>query len=360
MDENYYYTQDSGLLRAQSKVTNRHRKTFIINIILFAVTFLTTLTGGMLWANKPVEFSNLSFGLTYSILIMIFISSHEFGHYIASRIHGVDATLPFYIPAPVFIMPFGTFGAVIKTRTPISSRKALFDIGVAGPVSGFIVCVIFLIYGFATLPGKEYIYSIHPEYLTYLGGEIPKTGLHFGDTLLFSISKWLFANPNGWIPPMNEVYHYPFLNVGWFGLFVTSLNMLPIGQLDGGHVTYAMFGNKQPKIARIVWWVMFTLGSFGIAGLAYSTFLNGEFTGFWGFIKDAIFPVLDFIHSLVPFIFTFWPGWFFWSLFTRFLIKIPHPYVPEEGKLSRNRMILGWVSLVILVLSFSYNGIWEL
>ncbi len=332
-----------------------------LHALLFAVTILTTVMAGSMWAMKDfTDLLNWHYGITYGVLIMIFISSHEFGHYIASRIHKVDATLPFYIPAPPMLMPFGTFGAVIKTRTPIYSRKALFDIGVAGPLAGFIVSLGFLIYGLVTLPPIDFIYQIHPEYSIYFG-KIPTYGLHFGDTLLYSALSAVFANPDGWLPPMNEIYHYPFLNVGWFGLFVTALNMLPIGQLDGGHVTYAMFGKKQGKVARYVWWLMFALGTFGLLGMLHGEFLASDSPdGIYGFFRSVLFPALDFLHNNIPWLLECWSGWLFWALITRIFIKIDHPVISDDRELDPKRKIIGWIALAILVLSFSYNGIFEI
>lgn len=229
----------------------KKKNRYWLHITLFIATFITCMIAGAQWQMKDAsDINNWHYGITYAILLLTFLSAHEFGHYFASRIHKVDATLPFYIPVPFPEVLFGTFGAVIKTRSPMNSKKALFDIGVAGPIAGFIVCIIFLIIGFSSLPPQEYIYTIHPNYLAH-GGLIPLTGLHFGDNLLYMMFERIFSNPSVWIPPMNEMYHYPFLCVGWFGLFVTSLNLLPIGQLDGGHVIFTMFGFAQSRISRI-------------------------------------------------------------------------------------------------------------
>lgn len=330
-----------------------------LHIVLFLGTVLTVVMAGTFWSNHdPSDLLNWHYGITYSILILSFISAHEFGHYFAARIHKVDATLPFYIPAPSELMPFGTFGAVIKTRSAIPSKKALFDIGVAGPLAGFIVSLAFLIIGLVTLPPKEFIYQIHPEYQIYFG-KIPDYGLHFGDTLLFSVLSSVFKNPDGWLPPMNEIYHYPFLNVGWFGLFVTALNMLPIGQLDGGHVTYAMFGSKQGRLARIVWWGIFVLGVFGFLGVLRTEYFNVDSPDvFYVFLKTILFPIIEFVNKNAPWLLTCWAGWLFWSLITRFFIKIDHPPIGDDKPLDSKRMAIGWIALIVLTLSFSYNGIY--
>jgi len=127
-----------------------------------------------------------------------------------------------------------------------------------------VACLIVLIYGFTHVPGKEYILAIHPDYNS---PEYGKNGLNliFGNTLLFSFFKLLFVDPSHFFPPMSEIYHYPFLCVGWFGLFITSMNMIPIGQLDGGHIGYTLFGGeKHYRIAAVSFIIIFALGVLGI------------------------------------------------------------------------------------------------
>lgn len=339
--------------------TKPKKKKYILNIILFIATFITCLVAGTQWANKnPLEIQNWHNGVLYAILILTFLSSHEFGHYFASRHHKVDSTLPFFIPAifPDFL--FGTFGAVIKTRSPIRTRKALFDIGISGPLAGFVVCLAFLVIGFATLPPMEFIYTIHPNYMVNKGA-IPPVGIYFGDTLLFSLLSGIFSGPGVWIPPMNEIYHYPFLCVGWFGLFVTALNLLPIGQLDGGHILYSMIGDKQGKIARVLWWIMFLIG-FNAIFLLLEELFQAQLPNTWYIaIQDKVLPFVGWLKNSIPLYFTFWGGWLFWSLMTRIFIKIDHPDIVDmTEELGRGRMILGYLAFIILILSISYNGIY--
>jgi len=343
------------------KINKATKNSIFINIGLFVVTFITCSIAGTQWANVDfTEILNWHFGFTYAILILTFLSAHEFGHYFAAKYHGVDATLPYYIPFPIPIAAnFGTFGAVIKTRSPIPSSKALFDIGAAGPIAGFIVSLIFLIYGFMTLPSIDYLYSIHPEYITLYGGEIPNKSLFFGDTILFWILAKIFANSNGFLPPMNEIYHYPFLNVGWFGLFVTTLNMLPIGQLDGGHIVYAMFGrSKHAKIARTFWGILMILGLFSLLGVLYETLKVDNPNKIIIWFQDLLLPSLSFVDSHFPFIFQSWFGWLVWALVTRFFVKLDHPPVLHECDIGAVRKTIGWITIIILFLSFSYNGIY--
>ncbi len=339
----------------------RKKSPLWVHLLLFVLTFITCMIAGTQWAMKNyLEVNNWHIGLTYAVLILTFLSVHEFGHYFASKIHRVDASLPYFIPVPFpEIMLFGTFGAVIVTRSPIPNRRALFDIGVAGPIAGFVASLVFLIIGLQTLPPKEFIYSVHPEYLLNFGGKIPQSGLHFGDTLLYSLLAPLFANPNGWLPPMNEIYHYPFLCVGWFGLFVTTLNLLPFGQLDGGHIVYAMFGGLQRKVAKVLWWVLIILGIGSLLNSILALLNDVDVPNkFYIWLQNNLLPFLQQLRSFVPWYFDAWGGWLFWAIFTRLFIKIPHPHIAEVEPLGTGRKILGWIAIIIFFLSFSLNGIY--
>ncbi len=345
----------------QPKILKR-KSPLWLHLLLFLLTFLTTTIAGTQWLMKNyIDVTNWHYGLTYAFLIMLFLTSHEMGHFIASKIHRVDASLPYFIPVPFpdLLNPFGTFGAVIATRSPIPNRKALFDIGIAGPLAGFVVSIILLAIGFNTLPPKEYIYTIHPEYLTKFNGEIPNTGLHFGDNLIFFLFSKCFTNPGSWVPPMNEIYHYPFLCVGWFGLFVTLLNLLPFGQLDGGHIFYAIFGKYQYKIAKLLWWLI-TL--FGLGSLFSSLLTILEQVDYpsslYIWMQDHLLPFLRNLKNLMPFWFEAWGGWLFWAIITRIFIKLPHPYIPNSAPINSFRFTLGILAILMLILSFTPNGIY--
>ncbi|MFH2032466.1 MAG: site-2 protease family protein [Bacteroidota bacterium] len=300
-----------------------------IHVALFVVTLITTTIAGMEWTSGtygPYEISDLQHGLPYSLSILFILTFHEFGHYFAALYHKVKVTLPYYIPFPPIagFFNFGTMGAVIKTKSPVPSNKAMFDIGVAGPIAGFIACLIVLVYGFMNLPPVEYILNIHPDYLSPEYGQ-NSLSLTFGDTLLFSFLKEIFTNAEQFMPPMSEIYHYPYLCTGWFGLFVTSMNMIPVGQLDGGHVVYSMFGGKRHEAIAGV--SMLLMIGFGVLG-TLDTFLElGLNIG--------------------------WTGWLFWSFILYFVIKLKHPPVYEFVVLDKKRMLLGYLSLAILLLSFS-------
>jgi len=305
------------------------KNNYLLHIGLFILTFLTTTIAGAEWISGspgPYELSFLAKGLPYSLSMLFILSCHEFGHYFAAKIHKVDATLPFFIPFPSIagFLNFGTMGAVIKTRSPIETRKAMFDIGVAGPIAGFIACLIVLSWGFTHIPGKEYILNIHPDYFSQEFGK-DQLELAFGNTFLFSILKNIFVDTYTFFPPMSEIYHYPYLCVGWFGLFVTAMNMVPVGQLDGGHISYTMFGEESHyKVAIISFAMLFILGTLGI--------LEGVFD------LGVTFG---------------WSGWLFWALILYFFIKIKHPPVPDSTELDFKRKLLGYISFIILLLSFS-------
>jgi len=309
----------------------KEKKNYLLHIGLFLITFFTTTIAGAQWITGtpgPYELKFILEGLPYSFSILFIITCHEFGHYFAAMYHRVRATLPYYIPFPPvpFFINFGTMGAVIRTKSPVPTKKVMFDIGVAGPIAGFAVCLIILIYGFMNVPGIDYLLTIHPDYFS---PEFGKGGynLVFGDTLLFSFFRLIFVESNQFFPPMSEIYHYPFLCVGWFGLFITAMNMIPIGQLDGGHIGYTMFGKETHfKIAVICFSILFVLGITGIVETSFDLNLGIG-----------------------------WSGWLFWALILYFIIKIEHPPIHDDSKLDFKRQLIGYFSFFILIISFSPN-----
>jgi membrane-associated protease RseP (regulator of RpoE activity) len=171
----------------------------------------------------------------------------------------------------------------------------------------------------------------------------------------------IFANPEGYLPQMNEMSHYPFLNVGWFGIFLTSMNMLPLGQLDGGHVAYAMFGGKrQFKIAKIVWKIMFILGISGVLN-EFRLLLSLDITSTWYLALQNIFlPPLNRMKTEAPILLSGWTGWIVWCMITKYFIKLKHHPIWDPEKIDDKRRMIGWIAFLILILSFSYNGIYML
>ncbi len=197
-----------------------------INVILFVLTFITTFWTGYFHGNK------ISSGLWYSVAIMTILLSHEMGHYVMCRRYGIRATLPFFIPFPPLINPFGTMGAVIRMEGRIPNRRVLFDVGAGGPIAGLIPTLLAIYFGLQmseVVPAREMA-----EGMIYLG-----------DSLLFKGLTLLVKGPMGL---EQDVLLHPLAYAGWVGLFVTALNLLPIGQLDGGHVLYALFGERSQVV----------------------------------------------------------------------------------------------------------------
>jgi membrane-associated protease RseP (regulator of RpoE activity) len=293
------------------------------------LTFFTTTFAGVQWLNRdPLELTNFASGLPYGILIIAMLLSHEMGHYLAAVRNKVAATLPYFLPFPSFLFfgffPFGTLGAVIRLQSSVTSRRALFDIGATGPIAGFVLSVVFLIIGFVTLPTIDYLYTIHPEYVGL--DSIPAEGLTFGTSILYNLLAAVFSPKGAFIPPMNEIYHYPFLCVGWFGLFVTAMNLLPIGQLDGGHIIYSMFGQAYHRIAQGALIGLTVLGTLGFL------------------------PLLG-----IPFEFG-WTGWLFWAVLLVFFmrgLRQNRPQIDDDSPLDTVRLVVGWVCVCIFFVSFS-------
>lgn len=268
-----------------------HRLT-LLHILLFVLTFMTTLLAGAIMRGViPWESpERLYLGLPFSITIMAILMTHELSHYFASRRHNVPVTLPYFIPAPSII---GTFGAIIKIKSPIYDRRSLIDIGAAGPLGGFIAAVI------ATVIGLSYSEIIPAGRL--------KEGFSLGSSILFSFLAKLILNID---MEKYDVLLHPVAFAGWIGLFVTSVNLLPVGQLDGGHIAYAIFGEGHRWIARLIIILLFILG------------------------------------------FTYWGGWMIWALLM-LLIGYRHPSVVyPEVKLNRERNLIGTSSFIIFIITF--------
>jgi membrane-associated protease RseP (regulator of RpoE activity) len=183
----------------------------------------------------------------FTLSLMAILLSHEFGHYIAARIHKVDASLPFFIPLPI-LSPFGTMGAVIRMRSVIPTRRALLDIGAAGPLAGLAVAI------------PAYAWGVAHSHVVALDGS-PDT-MQLGESLLTRLLDHWFAPP---VPEGMDVFLSPVAWAGWAGMFVTMLNLFPLGQLDAGHVAYALFGPRQNRIAQ---WVHRSMLAFFLVSVA--------------------------------------------------------------------------------------------
>lgn len=339
-----------GLQQKKSLLSRLGKQNYPFHILLFVITFFTTTLAGTFWIGSPASFENLSLlkqnftkGLPFSISLLLFLSFHEFGHFFACVYHRVRATLPFYIPIPPisFLLNIGTMGALIRIKERIPSSKSLFDIGVAGPISGFVIALGLLIYGFTHLPTTEFVFNIHPEYrlLGHIPDPTPGT-LIAGKNLLYIILEQLFPSP--YLPPMHEMYHYPFLFAGWLGTFVTALNLLPVGQLDGGHVIYAMFGGEiHKKIAKLFLWIIVLLGLPTFLEWLISLLSLGIGFEFYSL------PYPEWLRALS------WPSWILWAFLLVKVIKVDHPPVLLEHPLDSTRQSIGWISIAIFFLCFT-------
>lgn len=243
--------------------------------------------------------SLLAQGGMFAGALLSILAAHEAGHYVACRRYGVDATLPFFIPAPPLFLA-GTFGAFIKIKSPIPSRRALFDIGVAGPLAGFVVILPIALIG---------ILTAQPATLPL----VPEAGqqtIIFGDPLLLR----LFARAFG---ASFDIQINPFYFAAWIGLLVTSLNLMPVGQLDGGHATYALFGKRlHGWIGRIAFVLMSVLAILG-----------------WMWYSS--------------------PSGFLYAVLLAVILRVRHPQVTNEGEpLDRPRVLIAILTLIVFVLSF--------
>lgn len=281
----------------------RPRKFPWLNVVLFLATCGSTLfIGALLMSdfNGQIEriFPDLWLhpltllrGLPFSAAVMSILFAHEMGHYLTCRYYGIDATLPYFIPFP---NPVGTMGAFIKIRSPIYDRGSLLDVGIAGPIAGFVVAVAALV--------------LSMGYSRFVVLQDLQGGLMLGEPLIFKIVAFL----TGMRPPEGmDVYMHPVSFAAWFGFLATALNLLPAAQLDGGHVIYALFRGYHTWISRAV------------------------------------------VALLVPMAIFYWSGWWVW-VFLLLLLKLRHPpTIDDSVPLKRRHIILGWTGLVMLILCFT-------
>jgi membrane-associated protease RseP (regulator of RpoE activity) len=367
-------------------------RTSLIQALLFVLTLITTTLAGAEWmfgnlfvlVDKPLSWWHFWQGLHFSIPFLLILTIHEFGHYFTARAHQVGVTLPYYIPLWLGItQAIGTMGAFIRITTVVRSRKKFFDIGIAGPLAGFAAALGVLWYGFTHLPPPEHIFSIHPEYERY-GLSYPQfvyesaTGnLRLGDNLLFLFFKNYVADP-ALVPHPNELVHYPYLFAGYLALFFTALNLIPIGQLDGGHILYGLIGKKRFNTVAPVLFVLFAtyagLGlfraeEFGLGQDEYFYSLLG-YLAFYIFFLYICFRrlsdnssnavMLSLLVVLAQFGLSYlrpewegYPGFLpFIFILGRFL-GIYHPETEQNEPLGTSRVLLGWLALVVFILCFS-------
>ena len=302
----------------------------IVQVVLFGATVVTTLLVGALMSDaaRALESARtpgdilaaapaaLTEGLRFSAALLGILLVHEMGHWVVARRHGVDASLPYFIPFPFGV---GTLGAVIRMRSAMPTRAAAIDIGAAGPLAGFAVAIPILLWGLvhsevATAPAS--VTGESPALLAIvwriahgLPAVPPETDyLVFGESLLFRGAEWLAL---GTLPAGTDVHIHPVGFAAWVGLLVTALNLIPLGQLDGGHVAYALVGGRRARtVGRVASALLFA------AGLALS----------W--------------------------TWLFWWALTRWLVGLGHPPALDERPLDGRRRALAWLCLAVLALTF--------
>jgi membrane-associated protease RseP (regulator of RpoE activity) len=296
-----------------------------IHVGLFVLTLLTTTMAGAQVTPEfraiPLDELNwrtlfrldiLVHGLPFSLSLLGILGIHEMGHFVASRAWRVRATLPYFIPFPLSMI--GTLGAVIRIRSRIPNRRALIDIGAAGPVAGFVVAVAALSYGLA----HAQIVSV----ADFEGG----SAIVFGDSLLTS---WLQSWIVGPLPLGHDVMLHPVGFAGWLGLFVTVLNLLPVGQFDGGHIVYAALGRKSNHVSRAT-----------VIGLIL----------FWAAGPDYVWMGSE--TPLSDWLTTRWPGWLVWAVLALLLGRRHPSPVDPYTTLDVPRKCLGILSVIIFILCF--------
>ncbi len=314
-------TQRNGkeIVVAKHGIVEVRKSDVRINVILLIATIASTvLAGTILYADTSVLARQLLgrvndpiqeilvilrnpalwiIGVPYALTLLGILGVHEMGHYVAARRHRADVTLPYFIPMPIGL---GTMGAVIRLKSPIKNRRQLFDIGVAGPLAGLAVAIPLLIIGLSTSP------------VEFVGRAIP--GGQEGNSILYAVLKFLITGrwlPGGGYDIMLNAIAFP----AWFGLIVTMINLLPIGQLDGGHVIYSLFGRKQWQIAVIAEAILLIVG-------VYLAFTTGQFLNVW----------------------------LLWAILAQvFGLRHPPP-LDDLTPLDRKRQLIGWATIIIFFL----------
>ena len=316
-----------------------------VNVLLFLATVVTTILAGAWQAKGSEAFSSLGnvlAGVPFSAALLGILLAHEMGHYFTSRHYGVPASLPYFIPVPTLI---GTMGAVIRMRGVIRNRRVLFDIGIAGPLAGLVVAIP------ATLLG------LHHSQVIQAGSTAG--GIDLGDSLLFlALVRGVFGS----LGEGQTVLLHPVAFAGWLGFFVTSLNLLPMGQLDGGHVTYGILGHRHRVVSRAVFLALVFWGvheafdgihplawlwAFGFCWVAIRATFSPQRSPFLKFL--ALFlAIAGIVENLVPST----SVWVVWAVVMCFL-RLDHPPTGDIAvPLDPRRKALGWIALILFLLTF--------
>jgi membrane-associated protease RseP (regulator of RpoE activity) len=285
---------DSDVLEAWPLREAGPRPRVGLNVLLFLLTCATTLvagSGAFMTFDPFAQPARLLTGVPFAFTLLAILGTHEFGHYFTARYHGAAVSLPYFIPAPPPFL-FGTLGAIIRMSSAVRDRNALFDIAVAGPLAGLAVAVPAIVLGLAWS-----VVAVIPS-----GGHIV-----FGDSLLMRLLVYLSF---GRIPVGMDVFIHPVALAGWVGLFVTALNLFPVGQLDGGRIAYALFGRRHRMVGHL------TVG--GLVALAAIT---------WS------------------------PNWLVWAALVFFFIGFRHsPPLDDVTPLTPGRRLVGYLCFILLIL----------
>jgi len=291
---------------------------------LFLATFLTTTMTGAVHVHGGASIGPMNDGLIYSVPLMLILLCHELGHYVVARRHGVQASLPYFIPFPFGL---GTMGAVIGMRRSTTDRRKLIDVGAAGPLAGLAVAIPVLIIGLLRSPIGP---AVHPGV----------DSLMEGNSILYAVLKRLVKG--AWLPSSdNDVELDPMAYAGWAGLLITMINLLPIGQLDGGHIASAYFGNRYNRFAERLRWSLPVLA----AGVFFWVMhvVKGEMGKGWN-------PRVG--QQVATGAALFWVVWFLLvTLMRRMAGGMNHPPV-DERPLPRSRRALFWLMVVVFVTVF--------
>jgi membrane-associated protease RseP (regulator of RpoE activity) len=288
-----------------------------IHVVLFLITLATTFLAGFF------QGGSVAGGVAFSAALLFILGAHEMGHYMYGKKYGIDITPPYFIPAPPIISPIGTFGAFIKIRSPISTKRALFDIGIAGPLLGIIAAIPIIIIGIKL---SRVVGTTSRE----LHG-----GLSLGSPLIFSFLSDTFF---GKVSDGQDILLHPVAFAGWIGLFVTALNLIPAGQLDGGHIMYALLPKKWHRRASVsMIFILLVLG-IGIQPIIhlFQLFLKGNSLGSY---KGVTFDG--------------WLGWVMWAMLLSIMGTRHPPTIDDEIPLDGKRKLLGAVALLVFVGCFT-------
>ncbi|MCY3985903.1 MAG: site-2 protease family protein [Candidatus Dadabacteria bacterium] len=296
------------------------RRSALIALALLLITATTTFISGYMISGTHAG------GILFSLSLIAILGGHEMGHYLYGRKYGVSITLPWFIPAPPFLSPIGTFGAFIRIKSQIRSRKELFDIGVAGPIAGIVVALPVLFVGLLFSD----VVALDSERISEM-----QTAMSLGNSIVFSFFSKMALGP---IAEGYEIILHPLAFAGWIGLFVTVLNLMPAGQLDGGHIIYSVFPAEWHRIVSSV-----TVVSLVIMGVGTAPLLDlADYLGL---------GVLDTIPEWL--VFEGWAGWLFWAILLVVIGTSHPPTLLDDAGIGAGRKALALFSLLVFVSCFT-------